>query len=394
MMRNAQALGVGAATALLLSSASAVYAADPIKVGVVTPLSGSYAPIGKQVRWGAELAVKEINAAGGVKGRPFELLFEDEEANPPVAVRKSEKLLQQDKVDLLTGTVNSGSTLAVGQLAERNGRILVTTVSYATSITGPQCNPNVFRVNANAYMQSNALTGWLTKNVPGKRYFFIGPDYEMGRSTISAFQADIKRLGGTEVGASFPPLGAKDFTPYIGQIRAGRPDVIMTATAGNDTVRLLTQLKEYGILDGKLVLAGAAGAVTQENIGAMGGAGEGFLSAAGYSIDINSAANKKFVDAFRAEFKNDPDLFAADTYGLFFLFKQAIEKAGSTEADKLRPAMEDMSWDTPQGKKTIRKGDHQAVVDMVVVQVKGDKFVTVGTVPGAEAVGPDTCDKF
>ena len=391
MMRNAQALGVGAATALLLSSASAVYAADPIKVGVVTPLSGSYAPIGKQVRWGAELAVKEINAAGGVKGRPFELLFEDEEANPPVAVRKSEKLLQQDKVDLLTGTVNSGSTLAVGQLAERNGRILVTTVSYATSITGPQCNPNVFRVNANAYMQSNALTGWLTKNVPGKRYFFIGPDYEMGRSTISAFQADIKRLGGTEVGASFPPLGAKDFTPYIGQIRAGRPDVIMTATAGNDTVRLLTQLKEYGILDGKLVLAGA---VTQENIGAMGGAGEGFLSAAGYSIDINSAANKKFVDAFRAEFKNDPDLFAADTYGLFFLFKQAIEKAGSTEADKLRPAMEDMSWDTPQGKKTIRKGDHQAIVDMVVVQVKGDKFVTVGTVPGAEAVGPDTCDKF
>ena len=159
------------------------HAADPIKVGVVTPLSGSYAPIGKQVRWGAELAVKEINAAGGVKGRPFELLFEDEEANPPVAVRKSEKLLQQDKVDLLTGTVNSGSTLAVGQLAERNNRILVTTVSYAPSITGAQCNPNVFRVNANAFMQSNALTSWLTKNVSGKRYFFIGPDYEMGRST-------------------------------------------------------------------------------------------------------------------------------------------------------------------------------------------------------------------
>src|SRR5882672_12134473 len=108
------------------------YAADAIKVGVVTPLSGAYAPIGKQVRWGAELAVKEINAAGGVKGRPFELLFEAEEANPPVAVRKSEKLIQQDKVDLLTGTVNSGSTLAVGQLAERNQRILVTTDRKST----------------------------------------------------------------------------------------------------------------------------------------------------------------------------------------------------------------------------------------------------------------------
>src|SRR3981189_2226115 len=112
-MKKSLVVAHGATAALAVVLASNVYAADPIKVGVVTPLSGSYAPIGKQVRWGAELAVKEINAAGGVKGRPFELLVEDEEANPPVAVRKSEKLLQQDKVDLLTGTVNSGSPTAV-----------------------------------------------------------------------------------------------------------------------------------------------------------------------------------------------------------------------------------------------------------------------------------------
>jgi branched-chain amino acid transport system substrate-binding protein len=216
----------------------------------------------------------------------------------------------------------------------------------------------------------------------------------MGRSTINAFQADIKRLGGTDVGSAFPPLGAKDFTPYIGQIRAARPDVIMTATAGNDTVRLLTQLKEYGLLNSKLTIAGAAGAVTQENIGAMSGAGEGFLSAAGYAIDIDTPANKKFVDAFRAQFKVDPDLFAADTYGLFYLFKEAIEKAGDMDTAKVRSAMQGMTWDTPQGKKTIRKGDNQAIMDMVVVQVKGDRFVTVGTVPGKDAVGPDNCEKF
>jgi branched-chain amino acid transport system substrate-binding protein len=394
MSRKSQLLSFCAVAAVAAALTTHANAADPIKVGVVTPLSGTYAPIGKQVRWGAELAVKEINAAGGVGGRPFELLFEDEEANPPVAVRKSEKLLQQDKVDLLTGTVNSGSTLAVGQLAERNNRILVTTVSYATSITAAQCNPNVFRVNANAFMQSNALTAWLIKNASGKRYFFIGPDYEMGRSTISAFQDDIKRLGATDVGSTFPPLGAKDFSQYMGQIRAARPDVIMTATAGNDTVRLLTQLKEYGLLNDKLTLAGAAGAVTQENIAAMGGAGEGFLSAAGYSIDIDTPANKKFVAAFKKEFSADPDLFGADTYGLFYLFKQAIEKAGGTDTAKVRAAMEDATWQTPQGKKTIRKGDHQAVVDMVVVKVKGNDFQTVGTVAGDVAVGPDKCEKF
>jgi branched-chain amino acid transport system substrate-binding protein len=243
-------------------------------------------------------------------------------------------------------------------------------------------------------MQSNALTSWLTKNVSGKRYFFLGPDYEMGRSTISAFQDDIKRLGAQDVGSTFPPLGAKDFSQYMGQIRAARPDVIMTATAGNDTVRLLTQLKEYGILNDKLTMAGAAGAVTQENIAAMSGAGEGFLSAAGYSIDIDTPANKKFVAAFKKEFNADPDLFGADTYGLFYLFKQAIEKAGGTDTAKLRAAVEDASWETPQGKKLMRKGDHQAVVDMVVVKVKGSDFQTVGKVPGDVAVGPDKCEKF
>jgi len=382
------------AAALAATLACPAQAQGNIKVGVVTPLSGTYAPIGKQVRWGAELAVKQINAAGGVGGRKFELLFEDEEANPPVAVRKAEKLLQQDKVDLLTGTVNSGSTLAVGQVAERNDRILVTTVSYATSITGAQCSPNVFRVNANAFQQSAALTAWLTKTAKGGKYYFVGPDYEMGRSTITAFQNDIKRLGGSDVGATFPPLGAKDFSTYLGPIRAAQPDVIITATAGNDTVRLLTQLKEYGMLSDKLTLAGASGAVTQETIGAMGGAAEGFLSAAGYAVDIDTPANKAFVAAFKQEYNTEPDLFGADTYGLFFLFKQAIEKAGGTDTAKLRAAMEDASWETPQGVKTIRKGDHQAILDMVIVKVIKNEFKTVGRVPGKEVIGPDTCDKF
>jgi branched-chain amino acid transport system substrate-binding protein len=284
--------------------------------------------------------------------------------------------------------------LAVGQVAERNGRILVTTVSYATSITGAQCNPAVFRVNANAYQQSAALTAWLKKSAKGKRYFFIGPDYEMGRSTVAAFKHDVTRLGGDDVGETFAPLGAKDFSPYLGQIRAARPDVIMTATAGNDTVRLLTQLKEYGMINGQLTLAGASGAVSQENIGAMGGAAEGFLSAAAYSVDLDTPANKKFVAAFKSETKSDPDLFGADTYGVIYLFKKAIEKAGGTDLKTLRPALEGMTWETPQGNKTIRKGDHQAMVDMLVVRVEGSGFKIVGRVPGADAIGPNNCNKW
>ena len=128
--------------ALLSTTAlSSAYAADPIKIGVVTPLSGTYAGIGQQVKWGLDLATKEVNAAGGIMGRQIELTYEDEEANPSVAVQKADKLFQVNKVDFLTGTVNSGSTLAVGQTAERAGKLIATTVSFADSITGDRCSP-------------------------------------------------------------------------------------------------------------------------------------------------------------------------------------------------------------------------------------------------------------
>ena len=137
-------------TTLALAAAGALAQSGPIRIGVVTPLSGTYAGIGQQVKWGLDLAAAQINAAGGVMGRKLELIYEDEEANPAVATQKAEKLFQVAKVDFLTGTVNSGSTLAVGQVAERNQRLIATTVSFADSITADKCSANVFRVNARA----------------------------------------------------------------------------------------------------------------------------------------------------------------------------------------------------------------------------------------------------
>src|SRR3954453_8452571 len=129
-----KALGLGGAAFMLVLGSA--WAADPVKIGVVTPLTGTYAGIGQQVRWGLELATKEVNAAGGIAGRQVNLNFEDEEANPAVATQKAERLFQVTKVDFLTGTVNSGSTLAVAQVAERNSRLASTSVSFSDAITG------------------------------------------------------------------------------------------------------------------------------------------------------------------------------------------------------------------------------------------------------------------
>ena len=379
--------------ALLSATAiSGAYAADPIKIGVVTPLSGTYAGIGQQVKWGLELATKEVNATGGIMGRQVELTFEDEEANPSVAVQKADKLFQVGKVDFLTGTVNSGSTLAVGQVAERAGKLIATTVSFADSITGDKCSPNVYRVNARAGQQSAALAVWLSKERPKAQVFYLGPDYEMGRSTVAAFKSSAEKVGASSTGEIFAPLDSKDYTQYFGQLRAAKPQVLYTSVAGNDTVRLFTQLQEFGLLN-NLTVVGASGTVTAQNIGAIGKAAEGFVTGVGYSAEIDTPENKKFVTAFRTANKADPDLYGADSYGMVYAYKAAVEKAKSTDTDKVRAAFADLKWSTPQGEKTLRAGDHQAVQTMYVVRVTGGKFKIVSQVKGEDAIGPDTCKR-
>jgi branched-chain amino acid transport system substrate-binding protein len=371
---------------------SGAYAADPIKIGVVTPLSGTYAGIGQQVKWGLELATKEVNAAGGIMGRQIELSYEDSEANPSVAVQKAEKLFEVGKVDFLTGTVNSGATLAVGQVAERANKLLATTVSFADSITGDKCSPNVFRVNAKAGQQSTALAAWLAKAHPKAKVFYLGPDYLMGRSTVAAFQEAAAKVGATNLGEVFAPLDSKDYSQYFGQIRAAQPQVLYTSVAGNDTVRLFTQMQEFGLLKNLTVL-GASGTVTSQNIGAIGKAAEGFTTGVGYSAEIDTPANKTFVAAFKAATKAEPDLYGTDSYGLIYAYKAAVEKAKSTETDKVRTALRGLTWSTPQGDKTIRAGDHQAMQIMYVVQVTDGKFKIIGQVNGEEAIGPNTCTR-
>ena len=365
----------------------------PIRIGVVTPLSGTYAGIGQQVKWGLDLAAAQINAAGGVMGRKLELLYEDEEANPAVATQKAEKLFQVSKVDFLTGTVNSGSTLAVGQVAERNNKLIATTVSFADSITADKCSPNVFRVNARAGMQSAALADWMAKEKPNANVFYLGPDYEMGRSTVAAFKAAAEAKGAKTVGEVFAPLDNKDYSPFFGQLRSSKPAVIYTSVAGNDTVRLFTQMAEFGV-NRNVQLVGASGTVTSQNLAAIGKAADGFVTGVGYSPNIDSTENRKFVAEFEAAAKTKPDLYGADSYGVLFFYKAAVEKAKSVETDKLRDAMRGLQWATPQGLKTLRAGDHQAMQDMYAVRVNNGQFEIVGKVAAAAAIGPDTCTKF
>jgi branched-chain amino acid transport system substrate-binding protein len=383
-------VALGAIAALLTSAGAA--AAQDIKIGVLPPFTGAFASIGNVIKIALDMRAAEINAAGGILGRKVVLVYEDGESNPAVATQRAEKLFQVDKVDFLTGTVHSGVTLAVGQVAERNNRLVATTVSFSNAITGERCSPNVFRVNPSAGMQASALALWVADFKKGAKIYYLGPDYEMGRSTIAEFKKEAEKLGATTAGEVYAPLNAKDFSQFFGQMRAARPDVLYIATGGTDSVRLLSQLKEYGLTNMKLI--GNSAAVTSDNLDAMGTAAEGFVTPGNYSVLIDTPANKAFVPKFRAAAKIDPNLYAADTYTVLDFYKAAAEKAGSIDTDKLRAAMRDLSWDGVAGKKTMRGGDHQAIQDMFALELKGKTYHPLAKVDGVKAVGPDTCTKW
>ncbi len=390
MSRNASLIAKGVLAATLFGSTAAM--AQDIKVGVLPPFTGPFASIGQVIKVALDMRAAEINAAGGILGRKVVLVYEDGESNPATATQRAEKLFQVDKVDFLTGTVHSGVTLAVGQVAERNNRLLATTVSFSNAITGDRCSPNVFRVNPSAGMQASALALWAADFKKGAKIYYIGPDYEMGRSTIAEFRKEAEKLGAATVGEVYAPLGAKDYSQFFGQMRAARPDVLYMSVGGTDTVRLLSQLKEYGLTNMKLI--GNSAAVTSDNLNAMGNAAEGFVTPGNYSVLIDTPANKAFAAKFRAAAKIDANLYAADTYTVLDFYKAAVEKAGTLDTDKVRAAMRGLEWVGVAGKKSMRAGDHQAIQDMYALELKGKTYHPLAKVDGAKAVGPDMCTKW
>ena len=390
MSTRTTAAALASAVATTLAAHAAI--AQDIKIGVLPPFTGPFAAIGQNVKTALDMRASELNAAGGILGRKIVLVYEDGESNPATATQRAEKLFQVDKVDFLTGTVHSGVTIAVGQVAERNNRLMATTVSFSNAITGDRCSPNVFRVNPSAGMQASALALWAADFKKGAKIYYLGPDYEMGRSTIAEFKKQAEALGATTAGEVYAPLGAKDYSQFFGQMRAARPDVLYIATGGTDSVRLLSQLKEYGLTNMKLV--GNSAAVTTENLDAMGTAAEGFVTPGNYSTLADTAANKSFVAKFKAAAKIDPNLYAADSYTVLDFYKAAAEKAGSIDTDKLREAMRGLTWDGVVGKKTMRAGDHQAIQDMFALELRGKTYHPTAKVDGEKAVGPDTCTKW
>jgi branched-chain amino acid transport system substrate-binding protein len=232
------------------------WAADNIKIGLDNPLTGTFAALGKNERIGAELAVEQINAKGGILGRKVDLLVEDSTSgDAATAVQKASKLVERDKVDFLIGNINSALAQAIANYAFEKKAFLIVPGGHVDSVTGTQCHWNVFRVCNTTRMETNSVSNVLLKAY-GKKWYFITTDYAFGHGLQAGFEASLKAAGGTELGNDFTPLGTTDFSANLIKAQSTNPDAIVLLLAGDDMINCLKQAVQFG-LDKKTHIAGA-----------------------------------------------------------------------------------------------------------------------------------------
>jgi branched-chain amino acid transport system substrate-binding protein len=229
---------------------------QPVLIGLANPLTGTYAGPGKNELAGCELAISQINAKGGILGRPVELKVEDSTSGDAgTAVQKSRKLIERDKVDFLVGNINSSLALAMAQVSFEKGVLHIVPGGHTDAITGATCHWNVFRVCNATQMEANAAAQQLIEKA-GRKWYYITPDYSFGHTLQGALEKAAERLGGTKVGADLSPLGTTDFSSFLIKAQAANPDVILFLVQGDDMINALKQAVQFG-LDKRIHLAGA-----------------------------------------------------------------------------------------------------------------------------------------
>ena len=361
-----------------LAASPALAADKPILIGNLSGFSGTYSAMAKMQKDAVEMAVAEINKAGGLLGRKIEVINEDTDTKPSVGTRKIERLILEKKVDFCIGSISSAVTLSMMNIAAKYNKILMVSISQSPKITGSNKNKQTFRVNANPNITSGALAKYMVENL-GKKIYLLTVDYAWGRGTSKAYHNALKKVGANIVGETFFPLGTKDFASYFGKIKAAKPDILFITAAGNDAISVITQAQQYG-LKKSMKICGDGSLVSADILKAMGKSAEGIITADYYSARLDTPMNKAWVAKYKKLYKEEPSKFSVSSYEAVKWLAQAVTKAGGTDTGKVIAAMEGSTYIGPQGKKTMDPKTHQTSLIVYMIKVKDGQRVIFGEV--------------
>ncbi len=378
--------GGGTDTTTESTSSPAAGGGDTIKVGILHSLSGTMAISETTVVDAEKLAIAEINAAGGVLGKQIEAIEEDGASDWPTFAEKATKLIDQDKVATVFGCWTSASRKAVKPVFESKNHMLWYPVQYE----GQECSKNIFYTGAAPNQQIEPAVDWLLEN-KGKQFFLVGSDYVFPRTANTIIKEQLKAKGGETVGEDYLPLGNTEVTPIIAKIKQALPDggVIFNSLNGDSNVAFFKQLQGAGMGPDKYPVMSVS--IAEEEVKQIGTEFlKGHYAAWNYFQSVDSPENKKWVADFKAKYgedrvTNDP-MEAA--YIMVYLWKQAVEQAGSTDLEAVRAAAIGQKFAAPEGEVTMYPNHHISKT-VRIGQVRDDgQFDIVFATPGPVAPIP------
>ena len=361
---------------------------DPVQIGLVTSKSGTFAGQGEEIARGIQFAIEEANAKGGVDGREVKYQFADDESTPDSGRRVAEKLAR-DGYNLLIGAVPSSISMAFGANLDRWDAAYFVTASKVDAITGKNCNARMIRTNHSDAIDLAMIKEW-SKSFNDKTYATIAADYSWGRDSSESFKKAVEASGKTVKLSLFAPLGTKDFSPYIAQLKEANVDAIWVAEVGRDAIAFAKQAQEFGLVPAKKLIGHSL--VVNFIIDGSGTALENLIGTATYVPEIDTPRNKAFVAAWRAKFKRVPtDNEAQGYHGTQVIF-EGVKRSGSVKPADVTKAVRGATFDTIYGNVTVRAADNQMVLPTysgVVKKVDGalrpvlDKAFPASLVPAA-----------
>jgi len=355
-------LGALAAAGFGLAPAAAWAQGEPVKIGELNSYS-RFAAFAVPYRNGMQLAQEEINAKGGVlKGRKMEIVFRDDGSTPGDAVRVAEELLTRENVSFLAGTFLSNVGLAVADFANQKKVLFLATEPLTDAITMAQGNKYTYRVRPSTFMQTKMLVD-AVKAKGVKKWAIVAPNYEYGTSAAANFKRLIKIAtpDAEIVGEQFPALGKIDAGATVAALENTKPDGIFNVLFGADLTVFVREGNTRGLFEKRTVASLLTG--EPEYILPLGEeTPEGWI-VTGYPWEqIADPAHKAFVDAYRAKFNDTPRLGSLLGYVVGYMMKDLLDKAGSTDTDKLLAALDGLQSKTITGPVVMRALDHQSTL--------------------------------
>ena len=342
---------------------------DPIKIGGLFHLTGIGQIWGPLQQQPAILAVEEINAAGGVLGRPLELISEDDETDPDVTVQRGTKLALEDEVEAIFGLVYSSTRSAVAaNVAER----YQVPYFYPTYSEGGVCGRYFINLGALPNQQLDFFIPYLMERY-GPDFYFVGQDYVWPQKSIAYSTELIESLGGSVVGTEFVPIGGTtDWGPIIGRIRDAQPDVYFPFIGGDDLIANLRQFYDFGLNED---IAIASTLLDESFIPAIPeDARGGIPTAASYFMAVDTPENAAFLEAFHGRWGDDAIVtnIGEATYDSIHLWAKAVEAAGSLDKEAVIDALPSVTFAAPQGEIQIQEGSNHAILRSLIAETQAD----------------------